>query len=93
MTEAELRIYARQTARRAGIDPGVFERQINQESGFQPDAFNAASGASGIAQIIERWHPAMAGKTRDPLASLDYAADLVAGYVEQFGSYRKALAS
>ena len=87
------RAYARQTAKRAGIDPDRFERQIDQESEFNPDAFNAASGASGIAQIIERWHPAMAGQTRDPIASLDYAADLVAGYLRQFGSYRKALAA
>lgn len=92
MTEAELRAYARVVATRAGVDPGTFERQIDQESGFNPDAHNP-SGADGIAQIIERWHPAMAGKTRDPIASLDYAANLLAGYVKQFGSYRKALAA
>lgn len=88
----ELRAYARQAAKRAGIDHETFVRQIDQESGFNPDAYNL-SGASGIAQIIERWHPAMAGKTRDPYASLDYAADLMAHYLEQFGSYRKALAA
>jgi hypothetical protein len=92
VTEAELRAYARVAATRAGVDPGTFERQIDQESGFNPDAHNP-SGADGIAQIIERWHPAMAGKTRDPIASLDYAASLLAGYVKQFGSYRKALAA
>lgn len=88
----DLRAYTRQAAKRAGINPPTYERQINQESGFNPDAHNP-SGADGIAQIIERWHPSMAGKTRDPIASLDYAADLMAGYIRQFGNYRKALAA
>lgn len=89
----DLRAYARQTATRAGINPDFFERQIQQESGFNPDAYNP-SGADGIAQIIVRWHPTMAGKTRDPIASLDYAADLVASLRRQFGgSYAKAFAA
>lgn len=78
---ADLRAYARETATRAGIDPILFEKQIRQESGFNPDAHNEASGADGIAQIVVRWHPSMAGKTRDPIASLDYAADLMRGHL------------
>lgn len=77
----DLRQYARGSAQRVGIDPVNFERQINQESGFNPNARNAASGADGIAQIVVRWHPAMAGKTRDPYASLDYAADLMRNHL------------
>lgn len=88
----DLVAYARSTAARAGINPDYFERQIRQESGFDPNAHNA-SGADGIAQIIERFHPAMAGKTRDPIASLDYAADLIASYRNTFGSYVKAFAA
>ena len=71
----------------------MFLRQIQQESGWNPEAHNDGSGADGLAQIIERWHPVMMGKTRDPLASLDYAARLMAGYYRQTGSWRKALAA
>lgn len=77
----DLRAYAREAAQRAGIDPERFVRQIQQESRFDPDAHNDASGADGIAQIVIRWHPAMAGKTRDPKASLDYAAALMLGHL------------
>lgn len=87
----DLRAYAREAARRVGCDPDLFERQIQQESGFNPDAFNAASGATGIAQIVPRFHPDV--DPRDPLASLDYAARWMAALHRQYGSYRKALAA
>lgn len=85
-----LRIYAQDAAHRAGIDGPTFERQIQQESGFDPDAHNP-SGADGIAQIVPRFHPGV--NTRDPRESLDYAARLMAGYIRAFGDYRHALAA
>jgi hypothetical protein len=87
----DLRAYAREAAVRAGIDPERFVRQIDQESGFNPDAYNSISGATGIAQIIPRWHPAV--DANDPIASLDYAAGLMATYRRMFGSEAKALAA
>ena len=89
----DLRDYAWGAAKRNAVPPDLFVRQIEQESGFNPDAHNAGSGADGLAQIIVRWHPEMAGRTRDPLASLDYAARLMAGYYRQTGSWARALAS
>lgn len=77
----DLHWYARTAASRVGIDPDTFERQIQQESGFNPDAHNDASDADGIAQIVARWHPTMAGRTRDPYASLDYAAGLMRNHL------------
>src|SRR5262245_33155533 len=67
-----LRAYAREAAGRAGLDPDLFERQIQQESGFDPDAFNDASGATGVAQLVPRFHPDV--DPHDPRASLEYAA-------------------
>ena len=87
----DLRAYARETAARAGCDPDLFVRQIQQESGFNPEAFNAGSGATGIAQIIARFHPEV--NPRDPIASLDYAARWMATLHRQYGTYRKALAA
>lgn len=89
-----LREYARGAATRSGVDADRFERQIQQESGFDPNAHNDASGADGIAQIIVRWHPDMAGKTRDPIASLEYAAAWMGRLLAaNNGSYPRALAS
>lgn len=85
----DYRAYARMAADRAGTDPELFVRQIQQESGFNPDAFNAGSGATGIAQIVPRWHPDV--DPRDPIASLDYAARWMAALRSQYGSYRDAL--
>jgi len=65
---------ARDSAKRYRIDQIIFERQIQEESGFDPNAHNAKSGADGIAQIVPSQHPTMRGRTRDALASLDYAA-------------------
>lgn len=87
----DYRDYALGAAGRNRVPGELFERQIAQESGFNPNAYNAGSGATGIAQIVQRWHPDV--DPTDPLASLDYAARLMAGYYRQTGSWRKALAA
>lgn len=90
----DLRWYARTAASRAGIDADNFEHQIDQESSFNPDAHNDASDADGIAQIVVRWHPSMAGKTRDPYASLDYAAGLMRNHLAVYdGDWALALSA
>lgn len=86
---ADLRAYADERARHYGVPVSLFVKQIQQESGFRPDAFNAASGATGIAQIIERWHPGV--DATDPYASLDYAAKWMADLRRIYGSWAKAL--
>jgi soluble lytic murein transglycosylase-like protein len=81
--------YARGAAQRAGIDPDLFVRQINQESGFNPGAGSPA-GAQGIAQIVPQYHPGV--DPSDPYASLDYAARLMKSHLETYGGdIRKAL--
>jgi hypothetical protein len=85
------RARTRQVAQQVGIDPDVFERQIWMESKFQPDAYNKSSGATGIAQIIGRWHPGV--NPRDPDASLVYAARWIKTMLGNGLSYAKALAS
>ncbi len=80
---------ARAKAEQYGIDPTVFERQIEQESGFDPTG-RSSGGALGIAQIIPRWHPNV--NVWDPDEALDYAASLVAGHLRRYGGdIRKAL--
>lgn len=87
----DLRDYALGAAKRNGVPMLLFERQIGQESGFNPKAFNARSGATGIAQIIPRWHPGV--DASDPYASLDYAAKWMADLRRIYGSWAKALAA
>ncbi len=86
----DYRAMARQAAVKYGIDPNIFERQIQQESGFDPNAKSPA-GAVGIAQIMPQFHPGV--NPLDPEASLEYAAKLMAGYVKKYGNYVVALAA
>lgn len=82
---------ARQDAIDNGIDPTLFTRQINQESGFNPRAVSPM-GAIGIAQITPStaagWHV----NPHDPVASLLAAAKAMAWYQGHYGSFDKALA-
>ena len=87
----DLRAYARAAAVRHGAHPDLFIKQIQQESGFNPDAFNAGSGATGIAQIIPRWHPGV--DASDPYASLDYAAKWMSDLHRIYGTWARALAA
>lgn len=87
---ADLRHIARRKARKYGLDPRIFARQIGAESGFNPTARSPA-GALGVAQIM----PATARGWRvDPLKprqALDAAAKNMAAYVRRYGSYENAL--
>lgn len=79
----------RKAARRHQIDVERFYRQIQTESNFDPNAYNRASGATGIAQIVPRWHPGI--NARDPLASLEYAARWMASMIRSYGNWIKPL--
>lgn len=87
---ANYRRAARHAAQRHGLDPDVFERQIQQESGFNPNARSPA-GAQGIAQIMPATARGWGVNPSDPIASLDAAAKNMRRYVDQYGSYRNAL--
>jgi soluble lytic murein transglycosylase-like protein len=84
---------ARQAAINAGISPDAFQRQIQQESGFNPNATSPA-GAVGIAQFMPGTAAAMGVNPYDPSSALNGGARLMAGLSAQFGGdYAKALAA
>jgi hypothetical protein len=87
---ANYRHAARKAARRYGLNPNIFERQINQESGFNPRAVSPA-GARGIAQIMPATARSWGVNPDHPRQALDAAARNMANYVRQYGSYRNAL--
>jgi soluble lytic murein transglycosylase-like protein len=73
---------------RYGIPADLVVRLAWQESRFKVDAHNA-SGASGIMQIVPRWHPGV--NPLDPLAAIDYGARYLAQLARQFGTWELAL--
>lgn len=90
----QLKQYARQMARKYGIDPELFVRQIQMESGFNPRAKSGA-GAVGIAQFMPSTAKGM-GFTAgvNPLLDLEMAAKLMAGHLRNNnGRYDLALAA
>jgi len=87
---ADYRKAARRAAQRYGLDPDVFERQIEAESGFNPNAVSP-KGATGIAQIMPATARGWGVNPRDPIASLNAAAEHMAADVKRYGSYENAL--
>lgn len=84
---------AQQDAIEAGIDPTLFVRQINQESGFQTDDTSPA-GAVGIAQFLPSTAAGLGVNPHDPISALRGAAQLMSRYAHNYGGdYAKALAA
>jgi Transglycosylase SLT domain/CHAP domain len=77
---------AEDDARANGIDPILFARQINQESGFNPNSHSYA-GAIGIAQFLPGTAQGMGIDPNDPAQALAGAARMMAN------SYRHYLSS
>ncbi|HZS75264.1 MAG TPA: transglycosylase SLT domain-containing protein [Ktedonobacteraceae bacterium] len=84
---------AQQDAIDAGIPADYFVRQINKESGFNPNAVSPA-GAEGIAQFEPGTAAGLGINPWDPIQALRAAAHLMANYYHQYGNdYAKALAA
>src|SRR5206468_2883897 len=84
---------AQQDAIAAGIPPDYFVRQINAESGFNPNSVSP-SGAVGIAQFMPSTAAGLGINPWDPIQALRGAAQLMASYFHKYGSdYAKALAA
>lgn len=82
---------ARKAAKKYGLDPNLFLRQINQESGFNPRAVSPA-GAEGIAQFMPATAASMGVNPWDPTSALYGAARLMASLKKEFpGHYGQAL--
>ncbi|GER86688.1 hypothetical protein KDW_08500 [Dictyobacter vulcani] len=84
---------ARQAATDAGIPPDLFERQIQQESKFDPRALSKA-GAQGIAQFMPATAHSLGIDPWNPEQALKGAARLMASYNQMYhGNYAAALAA
>jgi Transglycosylase SLT domain/CHAP domain len=77
----------------AGISPGIFVRQIQQESNFNPDAVSSV-GAVGIAQFMPATAAGLGFDPHDPHVSLRMAALYMAQKQATYqGDSAKALAA
>jgi Transglycosylase SLT domain len=84
---------AQQDAVAVGIPPDYFVRQIQQESGFNPNSVSPA-GAVGIAQFLPSTAAGLGINPWDPIQALQGAARLMANYAHNYGGdYAKALAA
>lgn len=84
---------AEQDASSAGISPDYFVRQINLESGFNPNAVSPA-GAEGIAQFLPSTAAELGIDPFNPYQALNAAAHVMAGYNANYGgNYAMALAA
>jgi hypothetical protein len=87
---ADYRAMTRRAAQKYGLDPSIFERQINQESGFNPNARSPA-GAAGIAQLMPATARGWGVDPMNPSQALDAAAKNMRQYVDRYGGYENAL--
>jgi hypothetical protein len=85
-------------ARRYGLDPEIFVRQMVQESGLNPDAVSP-KGAVGIAQIMPDTarDPGFGiepiSDPRDPEEALRFGAEYMRAMLDRYGDYGLALAA
>jgi soluble lytic murein transglycosylase-like protein len=83
---------ARAAAAQAGIDPTLYVRQINQESGCQ-SALCSSAGACGAAQLMPEMAMSLGVDPMNVQQSLQAGAHLMAGYLKIYnGSWALALA-
>jgi len=92
MTKTELQNLVAQTEYQWGIPSGVLHRLVQLESSYNPNAYNSKSGASGLTQIIKRYHPAVSNPF-DPYEALAYTGRTLRQYYEQFGHWESAVAA
>lgn len=88
----ELVALAQQDATAAGISPTYFVRQINLESGFNPNAISPG-GAEGIAQFEPSTAAGLGIDPFNPTEALQAAAQMMGRSYRQYGDYAKALAA
>lgn len=82
-----------QDANAAGIDPNVFVAQIQQESGFNPNAISSA-GAEGIAQFMPATAAGLGINPYNPIQALNAAAQMDARNLQAYGGdWTKTLAA
>lgn len=90
MADTTLQSYAIQQANAYGVPPSILTNLIQTESGWNPNAVGAA-GEQGIAQLMPGTAPGI--DRFNPYQSISFAAQLLRGYFDRFGSWNQAVAA
>ena len=94
----ELKNLARRIAEKRGLDPELFVRLINQESGFVPTRRGAA-GEIGLGQILPTTNAnpgfgvRSANDLFDPVDNLVFSANYLKAMIDEFGDVSKGVAA
>lgn len=76
----------KKAARKNGIAPSLLAALIDQESKFNPNAYNQSSGATGICQFMAGTAPEVGIRDRrDPKQSINGGALYLARMIKMFG--------
>lgn len=92
MTKQQIQLLIAQTENSYGLPAGLLNRLVALESTYNPNAYNSASGASGLTQIIKRFHPTVANPF-DPYEALDYTARMLSQWYAEWQSWDSAVAA
>jgi soluble lytic murein transglycosylase-like protein len=90
----DYRAAARRAAIKYGLNPAIFERQIQQESGFR-EGVGSSAGARDIAQFMPATAKAYGVTLGDNRVTddLDGAARYMRDNLKKYGSYARALSA
>jgi len=92
MTKQQIQSLIAQTEISYGLPTGLLDRLVSLESSYNPNAYNSASGASGLTQIIKRFHPTVSNPF-DPYEALDYTARMLSQWFAEWQSWDSAVAA
>lgn len=88
----DYRELARQIAQEEGVDPDLFTRLVEAESGFRPNVTSSA-GAYGLAQLMPGTAQELGVDPRDPAQNLRGGARYLRQQLDRFGDTSLALAA
>jgi soluble lytic murein transglycosylase-like protein len=92
MTKQQIQLLIAQTENSLGIPSGLLDQLVSLESNYNPNAYNSASVASGLTQIIKHFHPTVSNPF-DPYEALDYTARRLRGWFDEWADWQSAVAA
>jgi hypothetical protein len=93
-TPQEIESLIQQSASHFNIDPNLFRRMLQSESGLNPSIVNQRSGAAGIAQFMPGTAKMFGIDPMDPGQAIPASAAYLRQHLNQFGGdYKSALAA